>query len=388
MPLLLDPNPRPKALSIRTRLPAAPDGGAASAAMEGVTEAMPATSTPLVSICVTAHNYARFLPACIDSILQQSYQPIECIVVDDGSTDDTEKVLAGYGDRIQVVRHQAASGQLAAIVSAFERSQGQFISFVDADDLLYRDNVTVNIAAHTAAETYAAVATSYQQVVDAEGHVLATHPPLLLRPLFRLPKGSFRHYVIETSPTAPIPVMIYDPQANYAHQWLWGTMSSMMFRRDAVSLVLSENLSGFSICADAYLAQFCHALGGTVMIERPLGAYRRHGANNYATNLVIGGFSPLSGRRDHDENPRPLIAAQISARQDELRRALGVRRFVALVEKFCPLPQAWAILRDRKNPVGLPMLAWFLALWGVRHLRLAAFRARRVFGALRMSETP
>jgi len=349
--------------------------------------ASPAIGPPLVSVCVTAHNYARFLPACIDSILQQSYQPIECIVVDDGSTDDSDAVLKGYGDRIKVVRHETARGQLAAILGAFELARGQFVSFVDADDLLYRDNIATNIAAHLSEATYVALSTSFQHVIDTDGHIVATHPPLLLRPLFRLPKGSFATRVIESQSIEPIPVTLYDPQANYAHQWLWGTMSSMMFRRDAVALVLSGRPSGFAVCADAYLAQFCHAIGGTAMIEVPLGAFRRHGANNYSTNVIVGGFAPLSDRHDHEENPRPLIASHINAHGDEFCRALGVRRFVALVEKFCPLPQALAIL-SRRGDVRLPMYAWFVMLWMARHLRLLTFRTRRVIGALRLTETP
>jgi hypothetical protein len=358
-----------------------------AAAASGADSVATSTGAPLASICVTAHNYARFLPACIDSILQQSYRPIECIVVDDGSTDGTDTVLAGYGDRIRVVRHQAARGQLAAILAGFERARGQFVSFVDADDLLYPDNVAINVATHIAPETYAAVASSYQHVIDADGHILATHPPLLLRPLFRLPKGSFSHRVVATPANGTVPVTLYDPQANYAHQWLWGTMSSIMFRRDAVALVLDGSSNGFPLCADAYLAHFCHALGGSFMIEMPLGAYRRHGANNYASNVVIGGFSPLSDRR-HADNPRPMIAAHIGAHQPEFSRALGVRRFVALVEKFCPLPRALAILLNRNNDLGAPMYAWFALLWLTRHLRIMAFRARRIFGALRLTETP
>jgi len=351
----------------------------------GAENVLPSTSAPLVSICVTAHNYARFLPACIDSILQQSYQPVECIVVDDGSTDGTDVVLDSYGDRIQVVRHEAARGQLAAIVSAFERARGQFVSFVDADDLLYRDSVAINIAAHVAPETYAAVSSSFQHIIDADGRVLATYPPLRMRSLLRLPKGSFSHSVISSSTTGPIPVTLYDPQANCAHEWLWGTMSSMMFRRDAAALVLEGGPSAFRICADAYLAQFCHALGGTLMIELPLGAYRRHGANNYATNAVIGAYSPLSSGR-HEDNPRPLIAAHIRAHQREICRAVGARRFVALVEKFCPLPQALAILFDLGNEVKAPMYAWFLTLSVARHLRIVTYKVRRVFAALRLSE--
>jgi glycosyltransferase involved in cell wall biosynthesis len=237
----------------------------------GVSEAK---QPPLVSICVTAYNYARYLPACIESILRQSHRPVECIVVDDGSTDGTDEVLNRYRGRIEVVRHEAPRGQLAAIISAFARARGQFICFVDADDFVYPNYVSVNVSAHLSAETYAAVSTSLQDVIDAEDRGLATYPVKVFRPLLRLPEGSFRQRVIDCSGNGPVPVMLFDPQANYACQWLWGTMSSMMFRRDAVALVLSGEPNGFHICADAYLAQFCHAIGGTIMIELALGAYR------------------------------------------------------------------------------------------------------------------
>jgi glycosyltransferase involved in cell wall biosynthesis len=347
-----------------------------------------AKQPPLVSVCVSAHNYARYLPACLESILRQSHRPVECIVVDDGSSDDTQEVLERYRGRIQIVRHETPRGQLAAIISAFARARGQFVCFVDADDVIYPNYVSVNVAAHLSAETYAAVSTSLQDMIDAEAHGLATHPAKVFWRLLRLPEGSFRECVIDCPGTGPVPVMLYDPQANYACQWLWGTMSSMMFRRDAVALVLGGEPNGFRICADAYLAQFCHALGGTIMIELALGAYRRHGRNNFADNVVVGGLAPLSARRDHANDPRPMIASHILANQQELVRAIGIRRFVPLIEKFCPLPQALAILFNRKNGLGVWMWAWFLIQWVARHLRVMLFRASRVIAILRLAETP
>jgi len=343
---------------------------------------------PLVSICVTAHNYAQYLPACLESLFQQSHEPTECIVVDDGSTDGTDRILERYRGRIQVVRHETPLGQLASIISAFRCTRGQFVCFVDADDLVYRDYVSVNVAAHLSAETYAAVSTSLQDIIDAEDHGLGTYPVRVFRPLLRLPEGSFRERVIDCPGTGPVPVMLYDPQANYAFQWLWGTMSSMTFRRDALALVLSVEPNGFQICADAYLAQFCHALGGTVMIERALGAYRRHGRNNFADNVLVGGLAPLSARSDHKNDPRPMIASHIAAHQQELCRAIGIRRFVPLIEKFCPLPDALAILFKRENGFGVRMYTWFLTLWLARNLRILVFRATRVMAILRFSETP
>ncbi|HEY6554739.1 MAG TPA: glycosyltransferase, partial [Vicinamibacteria bacterium] len=59
---------------------------------------------PLVTVVLPTHNRAHLIARAIDSVLAQTYEPIECIVVDDGSTDGTPEVLARYGDRIRVIR--------------------------------------------------------------------------------------------------------------------------------------------------------------------------------------------------------------------------------------------------------------------------------------------
>ena len=55
---------------------------------------------PLCSVIVPTYNAATYLAEALDSALEQTYQPIEVVVIDDGSTDDTAQVLDGYGDRI------------------------------------------------------------------------------------------------------------------------------------------------------------------------------------------------------------------------------------------------------------------------------------------------
>jgi glycosyltransferase involved in cell wall biosynthesis len=346
------------------------------------------TRDPLVSVCVTAYNYARFLPACVDSILEQSYKNIECIIIDDGSTDGTDEIVARYGDRIIGLRHDTSRGQLAAIITAFRHSHGQFISFIDADDTLHRDFVAANIAAHTSPKAFAAVSTSLQQLVDAEGHVLGVHPTLVHRPLLRLPRGSFDQLTVECPGIGAIPISPYGPQVNYAHQWLWGTMSSMMFRRDVLSLVLTDKLEGFRICADAYLVHFSHAIGGTLLIEMPLGAYRRHGGNYFADNLVIGGLSPLNAQRKQEDDPRQLVATQIDARGQDFYHALGPRRFVALIEKFCSLPLATRLLFKRDARLSWRTIAFFFLLRAARSWRVTIFRASRLLSVSNFTETP
>jgi glycosyltransferase involved in cell wall biosynthesis len=91
-------------------------------------------SGPLVSCIVPVFNGERFLAEALQSILDQTHQPVEVIVVDDGSTDDTPSVVAAFGDRVRYF-HQNNAGPAAARNRGIEESRGEFIAFLDADDL-------------------------------------------------------------------------------------------------------------------------------------------------------------------------------------------------------------------------------------------------------------
>lgn len=90
-------------------------------------------SAPTVSVIVPAYNAAAFLRRAIDSVLGQTWRDVELIVVDDGSTDDTLQVLAGYGDGLRVLT-QANAGPAAARNRGLRESHGEFVAFLDADD--------------------------------------------------------------------------------------------------------------------------------------------------------------------------------------------------------------------------------------------------------------
>lgn len=91
---------------------------------------------PLVSICMPAYNAENFIAAAVGSILSQSYSNIELIAVNDGSTDRTLAILEAIQDpRLKIINSEN-KGQSAAANQAYHASSGQFIKFMDADDLL------------------------------------------------------------------------------------------------------------------------------------------------------------------------------------------------------------------------------------------------------------
>lgn len=91
-------------------------------------------ANPLVSVIIPTFNRASVVCTAIESALKQTYQNIEVIVVDDGSTDDTPHKLAVYGDKIRIL-HQDNAGPSVARNHGVEVSHGEILCFLDSDDL-------------------------------------------------------------------------------------------------------------------------------------------------------------------------------------------------------------------------------------------------------------
>jgi len=88
---------------------------------------------PLVSVIIPTYNRANIISRTIDNVLDQTYKNIEVIVVDDGSTDDTQAALRGYGSRIRVITQDNA-GPAIARNHGSEVARGEIIAFQDSDD--------------------------------------------------------------------------------------------------------------------------------------------------------------------------------------------------------------------------------------------------------------
>lgn len=101
--------------------------------------------SPLVSIIVPVFNGEKYLCEAIESILAQTYQTIEIIIVDDGSTDNSSGVAKSFAPKVRYV-YQNKSGIGAALNRGIELSQGDFLAFLDADDLWIENKLMHQIA--------------------------------------------------------------------------------------------------------------------------------------------------------------------------------------------------------------------------------------------------
>jgi len=94
-----------------------------------------------VSIIINNYNYGAFLGEAIESALAQTYDHVEVVVVDDGSTDSSREVIARYGERIIPVMKENG-GQASAFNAGFAASKGEILCFLDADDLFLPEKVS------------------------------------------------------------------------------------------------------------------------------------------------------------------------------------------------------------------------------------------------------
>jgi glycosyltransferase involved in cell wall biosynthesis len=136
---------------------------------------------PLVSIIIPAYNAAHFLDDSLGSCLAQTHKDLEIIVVNDGSNDDTPAVLARYPQ----VRHiyQPNGGLAAARNTGIQHAQGEFIQFLDADDVLLPTKIARCLEVFAADPTLGLVYTDFEiRNADLSAPVPeAEKPPIYMR---------------------------------------------------------------------------------------------------------------------------------------------------------------------------------------------------------------
>lgn len=253
-----------------------------------------------VSVIVTNYNYGHYLEACLESLRAQNCAPDEIIVVNDGSTDGSAKVLSGLDD--VVVIDQPNGGQAAAFNTGFLASSGEIVIFVDADDKLHHHAVEVIRRLWT--DNISALSFCLN-VIDRRGRGIGQYA-------MDLPDGDLLPRLLNQ---LTIPFM---------------PTSGNAFRRAAIEWAFPLPTARWRISADALLIRAAVLSAPIRQIRQVLGAYRVHGQNNYFRAGSTGMWKTNRGLRDIAQAGLDLI--EIADRGGrELTRAERAKLLMASV---------------------------------------------------------
>ncbi len=209
--------------------------------------------TPLASIVISSYNYAAHLSACIDSALAQTYANVEVIVVDDGSTDDSRRIIRAYGSRIVSILKDNG-GQASAVNAGFRASHGDVVFFVDSDDLL--DPTAVSTA-----------------VGLFQGDVVKVHWPLRPIDAAGKPVGSLRPAEPSSGDLRPLALT----RCPTGHAWPPTTGNA--WSRRFLEQVLPMPEAEYRTQPDLYLCTLAALHGPMAAHPEPLACWRIHGRN-------------------------------------------------------------------------------------------------------------
>lgn len=212
----------------------------------------------LVSVIINNYNYGRFLEQAIKSVLEQTYNNIELIVVDDGSTDDSIQIINKYNEYIIPIIKENG-GQASALNAGWEKAKGELIVFLDSDDYLLSDTIykVMNIYRKNS-ENVSKI--QYLLRILYKGEILNKHYP---EKIFWGKSEDYKQLIISE---------------------LWDQSpptSGNVFTKKYLKEIMPIPENDFKICADNYLIMQAPFLGEVLSINECLGIYRVHGNNNW-----------------------------------------------------------------------------------------------------------
>jgi glycosyltransferase involved in cell wall biosynthesis len=210
---------------------------------------VPMSVKPSVSVIINNYNYADYVAEAIESVLRQADDRVQCIVVDDGSTDGSLDIIRQYENVLVITR--ANGGQVAAVKTALPHAHSDIIVFLDSDDYLYDNEISVVREAWRPGLTMLQFALDE---IDARGNKLG-----------RLPDKNF---VLERSGRADSEVRLYSVRAN---------LGKCVFKTFRAFASMDETAGRFYF--DAFLIFGAPLFGPVAVMDQALGVYRIHGRN-------------------------------------------------------------------------------------------------------------
>lgn len=246
---------------------------------------------PTVSVIIVNYNYAAFIGETIRSVLAQSYERFECLVVDNGSTDrslDVARAHIGSDPRFSILSLDRNLGHIGGGLTALRQVQNEFVVFVDADDVLFPSFLAVHLQVHLASRRGVALTSTNIVETDAAGSAVV---------------GSIRFWPVlddkdnnglrpaDVAPRLPM-VGLDDYRRIHDHTfrvprdktgWMWAPGTSNMYRLSMLRL-FALDLGDEPIFGglDCHFNHVLHSLTGSMLIDIPMSARRMHGSNDYS----------------------------------------------------------------------------------------------------------
>jgi glycosyltransferase involved in cell wall biosynthesis len=247
---------------------------------------------PFVSVAIINYNYSQFLAAAIQSVKDQTYRNFECIVVDNGSVDDSVAVAAAAiaGDpQFAIHRLEKNLGHLGGGLWSLPHLRGEFVVFLDADDFLFPDYLQNHLQVHIATTYPCGFTSSLCVEVDGADALLTGSNSVgrrtaeIGRPCLGQVAGAIRLAAFdENRYSGLVEAARFLPAAERG--WRWCPGSSNMFRRSLIERVRPATTQDVLYGGvDGYFMPIMHAVTGSIVIDRPLSAYRVHRANSFST---------------------------------------------------------------------------------------------------------
>jgi glycosyltransferase involved in cell wall biosynthesis len=202
------------------------------------------------SVIITSHNYEQYLADCINSVLRQTYKNVECIVVDDGSTDGSRQVLSRFPEIKTILKHN--TGQADSAAAASREATGDIVILLDCDDML-RPNACERILAHWEPDT---VSVSFRLNVFSNGR--STGQTL---PTHEYVRGDPRQFILRYGDLSA------------------GPNSGNAFLKSVFDEVFAKAVGLTGNTVDCWMYLSAPFLGRVKYVSEILGDYRIHGRN-------------------------------------------------------------------------------------------------------------
>lgn len=222
-----------------------------------------------ITVVILNYNYQNYLDECIQSVISQTLAPYLIIVVDDGSTDNSKKIIDNYSEQVIGI-YKENGGMISAANEAFKYLDSEYVLFLDADDYLMEN--CIHEASKFIKEKPALVH-YYLQMVNDNKKNLSTFPN---KDIYKLASGNLINKILKSG------------------TYIKSSTSGNIYSRKALSNLMpivdykysTENSYHNQFPLDAYLTNKIIYYGKVISIDKSLAFYRQHGSNYGSTESI------------------------------------------------------------------------------------------------------